>query len=116
MEERREMLCRLLDCYGAALSEKSRDVLESYYADDLSLAEIAENRGITRQGVHDALRRAETELLSLEAALGLCEKTGLLLQVAERLRALGGEAERLALEISAIVGAEREADGPGKDE
>ena len=62
MAQQRELLCKLLDIYGMALSSRCRDVLEYYYADDLSLAEISENMGITRQGVHDAIRRGEAEL------------------------------------------------------
>ena len=47
----------LLDFYGDVLTDKQRDVMEQYYNDDLSLAEIAENFGITRQGVRDAIKR-----------------------------------------------------------
>ena len=49
----------LLDLYGDMLTEKQRDFLGYYYNDDLSLSEIAENEGITRQGVRDAIKRAE---------------------------------------------------------
>ena len=41
----------LLDFYGDVLTEKQRDVMEQYYNDDLSLSEIADNFGITRQGI-----------------------------------------------------------------
>ena len=44
----------LLDFYGEMLTQKQRDFLGYYYNDDLSLSEIAENEGITRQGVRDA--------------------------------------------------------------
>ncbi len=109
MATRRDTLCRLLDCYGAALSDRCRDVLECYYADDLSLAEIAENCGITRQGVYDAIRRGESELFALEAALGFAEKTDRLLAVAEKLSACSQEeVRRLAAEISAVLTAESE--------
>ncbi len=64
----------LLDFYGSMLTEKQRNMIEYYYNDDLSLAEIADNEGITRQGVHDALKRAETQLLELEVRLGLAER------------------------------------------
>ena len=56
----------LLDVYGAFLSEKQRELVEYYYNDDLSLAEIAENVGITRQGVRDNIRRAVQQLYDLE--------------------------------------------------
>lgn len=63
--------CTLLDYYGAALTERQRELLTFYYDDDLSLFEIAENTGISRQGVRDAIKRGEAELLRLEDALGL---------------------------------------------
>ena len=46
----------LLDYYGPVLTEKQRAILIEYYDQDLSLAEIAENYGITRQGVRDAIK------------------------------------------------------------
>ena len=52
----------LLDFYGDMLTAKQRDFINLYYNDDLSLAEIAENEGITRQGVRDAIKRAEGQL------------------------------------------------------
>lgn len=64
----------LLDVYGAFLNEKSRALTEYYYNDDLSLSEISENEGITRQGVRDQIKRAETQLLSLEEKCGYCKK------------------------------------------
>ncbi len=64
----------LLDVYGAFLNEKSRALTEYYYNDDLSLSEISENEGITRQGVRDQIKRAEAQLLSLEEKCGYCEK------------------------------------------
>jgi len=62
----------LLDIYGEMLTQKQRDFLEYYYNDDLSLSEIAENEGITRQGVRDAIKRAEVQLLDMEEKLGHC--------------------------------------------
>ncbi len=64
----------LLDVYGAFLNEKSRALTEYYYNDDLSLSEISENEGITRQGVRDQIKRAEAQLLSLEEKCHYCEK------------------------------------------
>ena len=52
------------------LTEKQRNILTEYYNDDLSLAEIAENYGITRQGVRDAIKHGETTLKELEAKVG----------------------------------------------
>ena len=64
----------LLDFYGSMLTEKQRMMIEYYYNDDLSLAEIADNEGITRQGVRDAVKRAESQLLELEERLGLAKR------------------------------------------
>ncbi len=60
----------LLDFYGQVLTEKQREVMEQYYNDDLSLAEIAANFGISRQGVRDSIKRGETILLDLEEKVG----------------------------------------------
>ena len=103
MAQRRELLCRLLDIYGMALSARCRDVLEYYYADDLSLAEISENTGITRQGVHDAIRRGEAELLALEEALGFGAKTEKLFSLAKRMEACGEACGAYGAELSAIL-------------
>jgi predicted DNA-binding protein YlxM (UPF0122 family) len=61
----------LLDFYGDMLTEKQRSMVDYYYNDDLSLSEIAENEGITRQGVRDSIKRAEAQMLEMEESLGL---------------------------------------------
>ena len=47
----------LLDYYSAMLTDKQRDLIDLYYNEDLSLAEIAEHESITRQGVRDGIKR-----------------------------------------------------------
>lgn len=64
----------LLDIYGEMLTVKQRDFLSYYYNDDLSLSEIAENEGITRQGVRDAIKRAEFQLIEMENRLSLSKR------------------------------------------
>ena len=64
----------LLDFYGEMLTVKQRDFLGYYYNDDLSLSEIAENEGITRQGVRDSIKRAEVQLFEMEERLGLAKR------------------------------------------
>ncbi len=61
----------LLDFYGDILPERRRDIMDLYYNDDLSLAEIAEQMGITRQAVRDSIKKTETELFFYEEKLGL---------------------------------------------
>ena len=75
----------LLDVYGAFLGAKQREITEHYYNDDLSLAEIAENEGITRQGVRDRIKRAEQTLISLERECRYCERFKRLKELASRL-------------------------------
>lgn len=64
----------LFDIYGEMLTQKQQDFISYYYNDDLSLAEIAENEGITRQGVRDAIQRAQSQLYTFEKHLGLRER------------------------------------------
>ncbi|MEG0692956.1 MAG: sigma factor-like helix-turn-helix DNA-binding protein [Oscillospiraceae bacterium] len=61
----------LLDFYGEMLTDKQRDVIDLYYNQDLSLSEIAEHQGITRQGVRDSIKRGEVFLFELEDKLKL---------------------------------------------
>ncbi len=64
----------LLDFYGEMLTGPQREMIEAYYNADLSLGEIAEDRGITRQGVRDAVKRAEQQLFEMEERLGLAKR------------------------------------------
>ncbi|RPF47989.1 hypothetical protein EDD70_0798 [Hydrogenoanaerobacterium saccharovorans] len=64
----------LLDFYGDILTDKQKEVIELYYNEDLSLSEIADHEGITRQGVRDSIKRGEAVLLEMEERLGLAKK------------------------------------------
>lgn len=64
----------LLDFYGDMLTEKQREVIGFYYNEDLSLSEIGEFEGITRQGVRDSIKRGEGLLLEMEQRLGLARR------------------------------------------
>lgn len=81
----------LLDYYGAVLTEKQRTVLDEYYNDDLSLAEIAENYGITRQGVRDAIKHGEATLTEMESKLGMARRAAAVHADLERLGELVSE-------------------------
>lgn len=94
MEDSRAMQALLLDFYGELLTEKQRECYDLHYNEDLSLAEIAEQCGISRQGVWDNIRRAESTLREFE------EKTGLVRRVTEQER----EIERLRDELRRLKG------------
>ena len=64
----------LFDFYGSLLTEKQQQIIKSYFYNDLSLSEIADNIGISRQGVYDHLHRSEENLEDYEAKLGLLKK------------------------------------------
>ena len=68
----------LFDFYGEVLTERQKEFFDLYYNEDLSLAEIAENYGISRQGVRDVIVRAEAIMTELE------DKTGLLKRFMQR--------------------------------
>ena len=68
----------LFDFYGELLTDKQREYFDLRYNEDLSLGEIAEQSGISRQGVWDIIRRAETAMTEIE------EKTGLIKRFLER--------------------------------
>ena len=64
----------LYDFYGELLTEHQRSVYESFVFEDMSLAEVADEQGITRQGVHDLVKRCDKILQGYEDKLHLVEK------------------------------------------
>ncbi len=72
----------LYDFYGDMLTEKQAEAIDLYYNEDLSLAEIAEPLGISRQGVRDNIKRGEKQLFELEEKLGLVKR---FMQIGEKL-------------------------------
>jgi hypothetical protein len=64
----------LLDVYGRLLTDRQRVTLELYYGEDLSLGEIADETGITRQGVMNCIHKSEKKLFEYETKLGLVKK------------------------------------------
>ncbi len=78
----------LLDVYGMLLTDKQRETLDFYYNEDLSLGEISEETGITRQGVMNCIKKCEQRLLELEKSLGLVERFTQLKTDTEKLEAV----------------------------
>ena len=92
MAESRRTQSMLLDFYGELLTDKQRECCDLHYNEDLSLSEIAEELSISRQGVWDNIRRAESAMQEIE------EKTGLIRRferTREILRAISEKAEEI---------------------
>ncbi|MFI3212829.1 MAG: sigma factor-like helix-turn-helix DNA-binding protein [Eubacteriales bacterium] len=91
----------LYDFYGELLTAHQRQVYEAAVYNDMSLSEIAEEQGISRQGVHDLLKRCDKILQGYESKLHLIQKFTL---IKEKVETIGKQAEQdyvkqLALEI-----------------
>ena len=112
MSESRLMQSMLLDFYGELLTDKQRECYDLHYNEDLSLSEIAEQCGISRQGVWDNIRRAEAALRQVEEKTGLIRRftqnqasLDALRDRLERLAGLSeGEAKALAEEAIVLLG------------
>ena len=83
----------LYDYYGELLTEKQKELFDLYYNEDLSLAEIASEIGISRQGARDIIKKCEEELLFYEEKLGLAKKL-------KRVEASASQLQQMAKEHS----------------
>ncbi len=93
MKNQAYRMTMLFDFYGDMLTDRQKEFYDLYYNEDLSLGEIAENYGITRQGVRDVIVRAEAILTELEDKTGLMKR----FQATRRgLQAILADAEELA--------------------
>ena len=108
VENSRLMQSMLLDFYGALLTDKQRQCFDLHVNEDLSLSEIAEQSGVSRQGVWDNIRRAEASMREIEEKTGLLRRFTRTREELERLRGelaqiaalSAGQAEALAAEAA----------------
>lgn len=84
----------LYDFYGELLTAHQRRIYEDAVFNDLSLSEIAEDNGISRQGVHDLLKRCDKILAEYESKLHLVEKFTHIKKKVERIKSLSGKMEQ----------------------
>ena len=74
MIQERELMIHLLDYYGELLTETQLTVMKLYYEDDLGFSEIAENRNVSRNAVHDMIKTCGLLLVEYEKKLALYQK------------------------------------------
>lgn len=74
MKNQTYRMTMLYDFYGELLTQRQREFFDLYYNEDLSLAEIAENAGISRQGVRDVIVRAEASMQEIEDKTGIIRR------------------------------------------
>ena len=74
MKNQTYRMTMLFDFYGELLTERQKEFFDLYYNEDLSLSEIAENAGISRQGVRDVIVRAEAQMQEIEDKTGLIRR------------------------------------------
>jgi len=96
MEDETLLMSMLFDFFGDLLTEKQREYFDLYHNEDLSLSEIAEKAGITRQGVYDIVVRAEKSLIEIEQKTGIVRKWRETRDGLERAEALARKMQRLS--------------------
>ena len=72
--EKNVQISMLCEIYGKLLTKNQLNILENYYDNDLSLSEIAQNEGITRQAVRDIIKKGENKLFELEEKLEIMKR------------------------------------------
>ena len=93
----------LYDFYGELLNERQREIMESRLYDDLTLTEIAETEGVTKQAVSDMIRKCEAKLSEYEDRLKLLEKFLVIRQKAEEIVKLSGDDNRIRALAAEII-------------
>ena len=92
-------LVELFDIYGSLLTERQRELFTSYYLYDLSLAEIAQPEGKTRQNVYEQVKKVKAKLLEYENLLQIRAKNLQISAVASDLTAQGNKLGQQLLDI-----------------
>lgn len=92
----------LLDFYGELLTKKQAEALELYYNQDLSLAEIAEETGVSRQGVRAFIKQGENHLAEFEEKLGMAKRFAEISKLVAEIEECLPEGGRVAEKIEEI--------------
>ncbi len=105
MFEKNLQLAELIDVYATLLTDRQQRLLDLYYNQDLSLGEIADDVGISRQGVRDSLKKAERELYFFESKLHLVARESAVREAGVRLRTLIGHDPQMAQAADDLIAA-----------
>ena len=97
--EEKFYLTELFEIYKLLLTDNQREIFEMHYIFDLSLSEIAEEKGVTRQNVSDAIKNAKEKLIGFENALKIKEKEDAIISLLDN-----GDNKGNAEKIKAIIG------------
>ena len=97
----------LYDFYGELLGEHKKEIFGAYIMDDLSLGEIAQDAGISRQGVHDIIKRCSVKLRDYEKKLGLKTRFESIKADAEQIRELTKQMRSASAEDERVQLADR---------
>ena len=98
----------LYDFYGELLTDHQKEIYEQFIVEDLSLSEIAKDAGISRQGVHDLIKRCDKILEGYEEKLHLVEK---FLSIKEKVHQINGLLEGVKADESQLLGQIRKISG-----
>lgn len=111
MKNQAYRMTMLYDFYGELLTDRQKEFFDLYYNEDLSLAEIAENYGISRQGVRDVIVRAEGIMTDVEDKTGIIKRFHLM---QKQLSTVAEQVNRI-IEINGTKYYDRELDNLARD-
>ena len=106
MDDRTLLMTMLFDFFGDLLTEKQREYFDLYHNEDLSLSEIAEKAGISRQGVYDIITRAEKSLVEIEEKTLIVNRWNETLTELERAESLARQLQSLCDEKTGEIARE----------
>ena len=102
MFEKNMKIAYLIDFYADVLDDHTKDIMKAYYNDDLSLAEIAEDEGISRQGIRHIVKKGEDQLLYLESKLEVAKKHEEMVMIRDELNLIINNLESSTSDLESI--------------
>ncbi len=103
MFEKNMKIAYLIDFYADVLDDHTRDIMKAYYNDDLSLAEIAEDEGISRQGIRHIVKKGEDQLLFLESKLAVAKRHEEIVDINDELSSVIDKLETLEIDTETVI-------------